>query len=140
MAKSIATDCVVIVNSVNLSAWAFKVDVKLEKSKEDVSGFNATASKSFLPGQADEEFIVSFRQDFANNAVDQTLWPLYNSGSGFAVSVQPNSTGGTATTNPLYSCATAYLYEYHPLDADLGNVSETTCTFACNAIVTRGTS
>jgi hypothetical protein len=139
MAKSIASDVVVVVNSVNLSNWAFKVDVKLEKDKVDVSGFNVTSSKEFLPGQKDEEFIVSFRQDFGSSAVDQTLWPLYNGGSGFAILVQPTS-GGTSTSNPTYSCGTAYLYEYHPLDADLGNANETQVTFSCNSAVTRGTS
>lgn len=139
MAKSIASDVRVVVNSVNLSAWAFKVDVKLEKDKVDVSGFNADSSKEFLPGQKDEEFVVSFRQDFGANAVDQTLWPLYNGGSGFPISVMPTSTGGTSATNPIYSCGTAYLYEYHPLDADLGNANETQVTFSCNSAVTRGT-
>lgn len=138
MSKSIGTDLLVVVNNVTLSNWCFKVDVKLEKEKVDVSGFNPTSSKEFLPGQKDEEFTLSFRQDFGATAVDSTLWPLYNGGSSFAVSVNPTSATATAT-NPTYTCATAYLYEYHPLDVEVGNVSETQVTISCNAAVTRGT-
>lgn len=138
MSKSIAQDILVVVNGTTLSNWAFKVDIKLEKDKVDVSGFNPSGSKEFLPGQRDEEFVISFRQDFGASAVDATMWPLYNGGSAFVVSVNPTSSTASAT-NPTYTCATAYLYEYHPLDADLGNANETQVTFSCNSAVTRGT-
>jgi len=137
MSKAIASDIKVVVNGTTLSNWAFKVDLHLEKEKVDVSGFNSLGSKEFLPGQSTEEFVVSFRQDFGASAVDQTLWPLYNTGTSFVVSVNPTSSS-PSSTNPTYS-GTANLYEYHPLDADLGNASETAVTFAINGGVTRAT-
>jgi hypothetical protein len=137
MSKAIASDIKVVVNGSTLSNWAFKVDVPLQKEKVEVSGFNSTASREFLPGQSTEEFIVSFRQDFGSSAVDQTLWPLYNTSTAFVVSCNPTSATASAT-NPTYS-GTCNLYEYHPLDADLGNASETTVTFAINGGVTRAT-
>lgn len=135
--KFINQDLKVMVNTVDLSAWAFKVDIKLAKEKIDVSGFNAAHAKEFLPGDKDEEFTVSFRQDFGSSAVDQTLWPLYNGSTSFVISVNPTSATASAT-NPTYS-GTANLYEYHPLNGELGNASETDVTFAINGGVTRAT-
>lgn len=137
MPKHIASDIKVVVNSVDLSAHAFNVDVSLEKDKVDVSGFNASGAREYLPGQKDEEITVSFRQDFDSAKVDQTLWPLYNNGNTFPITVNPTSSAASAS-NPTYS-GSANLYEYHPLNAELGDVSETQVTFALTGGITRGT-
>src|SRR3954468_3742292 len=130
MSKFISSDVYVQVAGTTLSNWAFKVDIPLQKEKVEVSGFNSAGSREFLPGQSTEEFVISFRQDFGSSAVDQTLWPLYNTGTAFVVNVKPTS-ATVSSTNPQYS-GTCNLYEYHPLDADLGNASETSVTFAIN--------
>ena len=65
MAKFTLTDASITINSVDLSSHAFSVDIKLEKDKIDVSGFNSTGATEYLPGSKEEEFTVSFRQDFA---------------------------------------------------------------------------
>jgi len=137
MSKISLTDAVVKINSVDLSQWAFNVDLHLEKEKLETSGFNSAGAKSFIPGAKDEEFIVSFRQDFAASAVDATLWPLYSGGTAFPISVQPTS-GSTTSTNPLYS-GTANLYEYHPLDAAFGEVANTQVTFSVTGGISRST-
>jgi len=137
MAKFSLTDAQVKINSVDLSQWAFNVDLHLEKEQLETSGFNAAGAKSFIPGAKDEEFVVSFRQDFASSAVDQTLWPLYSGGTAFPFSLQPTS-GSTTTTNPLYS-GTANLFEYHPLDGEFGAVAETQVTFKVTGGVSRST-
>lgn len=135
--KTIASDVYVQVAGATLSNWAFKVDMHLEKDKIEVSGFNSAGSREFLPGQSNEEFVISFRQDFGSSAVDQTIWPLYNSGTSFVVNIKPTS-ATLSSTNPLFS-ATCNVYEYHPLDADLGAASETAVTFVANGGVTRST-
>src|SRR5690348_5840691 len=100
--KYIAQDFFVKINGVDLSQWAFNVDTNFQKDKLDVSGFNATGAKEYLPGPKDEEFIVSFRQDHGAGAVDQTLWPLYDLGSTFPFELRPTS-GSVTSTNPKWS-------------------------------------
>lgn len=140
MTKFINQDLYVSVNSVNLSNHAFKVDINLTKDQVDVSGFNSTGTKEFLPGSKDEEVTIGFLQDFSSTAgsnVDATLWPLYNSGTSFVISVNPTSATASAT-NPTYS-GTANLYEYHPLNGSYGDRSETDVTFKFTGGVTRAT-
>lgn len=137
MAKHQAQDYYVKINSVDLSNWAFNVDLKLEREKLDVSGFNSTGAKEWVPGSKDEEATVSFRGDFAANAVDATLAPLYFNSTTFPILMRPTS-GTISATNPEYR-GSANLYEYHPLNAEVGEVAETQVTFAFTGAVTRGT-
>jgi hypothetical protein len=130
----IASDYYVSINNVDLSAWAFSVDLKLERDKVDASGFSPVGAKTFLPGQKDEELIVGFRQDFGSGAVNATLAPLYFGGSAFPFTVSNLSTGTRVTF-----VGSANLYEYHPLDAELGDVADTQVTFAVSGAVTQGT-
>lgn len=137
MGKLLGNDVFVKVAGVDLSNDAFNVDIHLEKERVEVSGFNATGTKEFLPGQATEEVTVSFRQDFASGKVDATLWPLYSGGSAFAMEFRPTS-GTPTATNPVYS-GSANLYEYHPIDVAFGDVMDTQVTFAFTGAVARGT-
>ena len=135
MAKFTLTDASITVNSVDLSSHAFSVDIKLEKDKIDVSGFNSSGATEYLPGSKEEEFTVSFRQDFAAAEVDATLWPLYNDGTTVPFIIKPTSAAVSAT-NPSYS-GDCNLYEYHPLDGELGDVSETQVTFVVTGGIER---
>jgi hypothetical protein len=137
MAKLIHQSDYISVNSVDLSYWGFNIDVNLQKDQVEVTGFNSTGTKEYLPGNKDEEIVASFRQDYGNGGPDQTLWPLYNGGSAFPIAVRPTS-GSATNTNPVYS-GSATLYEYHPIDGALGAVSEIQCTFKVQGGLTRGT-
>jgi hypothetical protein len=137
VAKFIASDYSVTVNSVDLSAWAKGVEMSLEKDRVDVSGFNSTGAKEFLPGQKEEVVTVTFNQDHGANAVDATLWPLYNNGTTFPIVLKPTS-GAVSATNPSYS-GSANLYTYDPMNAELGEVSEIEAEFTFTGSVTRGT-
>jgi hypothetical protein len=138
VAKFTLTDASITINSVDLSDHAFSVDINLEKDKIDVSGFSSVGSKDYLPGAKEEEFTVSFRQDFAAAKVDATLWPLYNNGTTFPFVIKPTSAAVSAT-NPSYN-GNANLYEYHPIDGDLGDAAETQVTFSITGGINRSTS
>ncbi len=127
MAKFINRDISVNVNSVDLSVHAFAVEITGEKEQVDVSGFNSTGAREYLPGNTDDTINVSFLQDFAAAKVDATLWPLFNGNTTFPVVIKPTS-GAVSATNPSYT-ATCALYSYSPLNGDLGSRSETVATF-----------
>jgi hypothetical protein len=138
VAKFIGTDISVSINSVDLSDHANAVDISLEKDRVETTGFNATGTKEYLPGSAEEEFTVTFQQDFADGEVDDTLWPLYDEGTTFPFIIKATS-AATSATNPAYT-GNANLYEYHPIDAELGDVVETEVTFAITGGITRAVS
>ena len=127
MAKFINQDISVSVNGVSLSDHAVNVDLPAERDQIDVSGFNSTGAKSFLPGSTDETVTIQFLQDFAANSVHQTLEPLYTNSTTFALIIKPTS-AGTSGTNPAFQ-GTAALFSYNGLSGNLGDRSEITAVF-----------
>jgi hypothetical protein len=126
MAKSVATLWRVIVNNVNLSAWAFDVAGADEKEKVDVSGF--TGYKEFVPGVREQSVTVSFVNDRAAGGPHATIEPLYKGGSVFPFQVQERSDLGTSATNPIYG-GTASVFSF-PFGATLSEREELEIEFA----------
>jgi hypothetical protein len=71
--------------------------------------------------------------------VDAVLFPLYDSGGTFTVTVKATSST-TSSTNPQYSMVSR-LFNYNPIAGAVGDASTTTVTFrnAGTAGITRGT-
>lgn len=127
MAKFINQDITIIVNGVELDDHAFSVDTPAEREQVDVSGFNSTGAKEFLPGASDETVTIGFLQDFAANEVHATLEPLYRNSSTFPLIIKPTSASVSAT-NPAFQ-GTAALFSYNGLSGELGSRSEITAVF-----------
>ena len=127
MSKFINQDISISVNGVTLSDHAFNVDLPAERDQIDVSGFNSTGAKSFLPGATDETVTIQFLQDFGSASVHQTLSPLYTNSTTFALIIKPTSAGISAT-NPAFQ-GTAALFSYNGLSGNLGDRSEITAVF-----------
>ena len=133
-------DVKVVVNNVNLSAYADSVDTPQSKDQIDVSTFNPTGARSFLPGLTDATISVEFLQNYGSNLVHQTLYPLFTSGSQFPLYVVPDSDTATTATNPLFG-GTAVLSSYNGLTGGLNDPAKFTAEFkpAPNAAFTWGT-
>jgi hypothetical protein len=135
VAKFAATDVYVLVNGANISDWCFAVDAPDAKEQIDVSGFNPTGSKEFVPGTRTQSIVLSIEQDFSNaTAIHGLLNPLYVNTTVFAVELRPTS-GARSSTNPWYG-GSAQLYEYDGLNAQLNSRAEITATIlpASNAV------
>lgn len=113
-------DVKVVVNGVDLSQYADSVDTPSEREQVDVSTFNPSGARSFLPGLADQTITVEFMQHYGANLVHATLEPLYSSGTQFVVFVQPDSDAGTSATNPVFG-GTAVLFSYNGLSGGLND-------------------
>lgn len=127
MGKFINQNIVVKVNNVDLSDHAFSVDLPASREQIDVSGFNATGAKEFLPGATDQTVTIGFLQDFAASKVHQTLEPLYTNSSTFLLQIWPAGSV-TSSTNPVFQ-GTSAMFEYNGLSGELGARSEITATF-----------
>jgi len=134
VAKFAATDCYVLLNSQNISDWVFAVDVPDSKEQIDVSGFNSTSSKEFVPGSRDQTITLSVLQDFGATQIHQLLNPLYTNNTVFAIEVRPTS-GARSSTNPWFG-GSAQMYEYDGPNAQLNSRAEITVTLrpASNAV------
>lgn len=127
MAKFLLKDVTVSVNGVDLSDHAFSIDLPATRDQVDVSGFNATGAKSFLPGTTEETVTIGFRQDFASSKVHQTIQPLYTNSSTFALIIKPTSSAVSAT-NPAFQ-GTAACFEYNGLSGNIGDASDISVVF-----------
>ena len=134
MAKFAATDVSVVINGTDISDYCYSVDLPDSKDQIDVSGFNSTGSREFVPGTRDQSVTLGVLQDFGSTAIHQLLNPLYTGNSAFLFTIKPTS-GAVSATNPKYS-GTAQLYEYDGLNAQLNARAEITVTLkpASNAV------
>lgn len=124
--KLILTTAVMTVNGVDVSDWVASVEVACKKAAVDTTNFGGGAREQ-QQGLEEDQFTLELQQDYSASAVDQTLWPLYESGDEFTVTVQPY-VGAASLTNPQYS-ATCILLEYTPLTGKVGQLSSTKIAF-----------
>ncbi len=126
MAKFAATDVYVLLGSQNISDWCDSVDTPDAKVQIDVSGFNPTSSKEFVPGSRTQTITLDVLQDFGATQIHSVVNPLYVNNTVFAIEVRPTSAARSAT-NPWYG-GSAQLYEYDGLNASLNNPTKITLT------------
>lgn len=119
MAIVMSNDCTLSVGGTALDDWVQSIVVSQDAEDLDGTAMGAT-SRAHVRGLRDDRIEVTFLQDFATSAVDQTLSALYSS-TGFAVVVKPTSAAVSAT-NPSYTC-TMILLNYQPIDATVGEIS-----------------
>lgn len=127
MGKFVFKNGTVKVNGVDLSDHVRNVDVPMSKDQVEDTGLNGNGLHTFLPGLGSERFVITFANDFAASSVYATLYPLYRNETQFEVEVIPNS-GSASATNPRWR-AFCQLYDYDPVNAAVGALSETQVNF-----------
>ena len=135
MAKVVLTNPQVSIGGVDLSGWVTNVTLQTTYDIIETTAFGSTA-KSRVAGLADNSCSFDFIQDFANSAVEQTIYPLL--GTAAAVIVKPVNTT-TTTTNPQYSF-NALVSDWTPLKGAVGQLSTATVTWPVSGAITKANS
>jgi hypothetical protein len=120
MAKFVLKDCFVSVDSVDLSDHCSSVTIDSTFDEVDVTGFGGIY-KEIIQGLGDGTITLNVFQDFDVASVDDTLWPLSQSGDPFPVIVRPTSAVASAT-NPEYTM-TGVLLGFNPIAGSVGEAS-----------------
>jgi hypothetical protein len=128
MAKFLLTKASIVVNSIDLSNFAFSLETPETKEQVDVSGFNPAGTREYLPGQSDQTITVGFLQGFGTNEPHRVLQPLYTGGSSFPIKVMADSSQPASVSNPTFG-GTATLYDYNGLNGQLNARGEISATF-----------
>jgi hypothetical protein len=138
MAKFVLRDAVVTIAGSNLSDHFSSVEIDQPAEEVEFTSFGA-GYREFGQGLKDATINVEAFTDFAAGSVDAVLYPLYDSGGTFAVTVKATSSA-TSSTNPIYTMVSR-LFSYNPIAGAVGDASTTTLTFrnAGTAGITRGT-
>jgi len=115
----------VLIDGSDISTYIRSAAVQMDKDKVDATGLNGNGVKEEIPGLATEGFEFELATDPA--VIDALFFPLYRNDSTFEVSVEIDTPDGPGNT---YSCATCRLFNYHPVDGNVGQLSTTKVTFS----------
>jgi len=136
MAKHVITNAWVRVNTSDLSDHVQSVEVNMTADDIDVTAMGQ-GGRDRLQGIRDDQFAVTFWNDFAAGSVDAVLSPLMIGASIFLVEVAENGSTISAT-NPKFS-GSCIMTEYHPISGAVGDASQNQVTFPVKGTITRGT-
>ena len=134
MATHKFSDGYIVINSVNLSAWAKSITLETGVDKLDDT-FMGDTTRSNLGGLLTWSVKVDFGQDYASSAVDQTLSPLH--GTTTSIEVRPTS-GSASTTNPKWT-GTALVEYKQPVGGQVGELHMTSVELHSAGTLTRAT-
>ena len=135
MAKFVATNYNIKINSVDFSTAIAAVTFDISAAEQEVTAFGDSFVQR-IGGLKDASVTLDFHQDFGAASVDATLFPLL--GGNATVVVIPNGSVVSAT-NPSYT-GVFLVTEYSPFASSVGDLATLSITLPlADGTVTRGT-
>ena len=135
MSTLVLTAGSVKINSVDLSAWVKSASLDYSAESIDETAFG-DSQRMHIGGLKAWSGQVELMQDYANSAVDQTLWSLV----GTIVSVYMKATqAANSSTNPEFQ-GNALITAYNPVGGSVGDLHTTRLSFVSAGALTRATS
>jgi hypothetical protein len=135
LAKFVATNYNIKINSVDFSSAIAAVTFDISAAEQETTAFGDTFVQR-IAGLKDASVTLDFHQDFGSAAVDATLFPLL--GSNATVVVIPNGSVVSAT-NPSYT-GVFLVTEYSPFASSVGDLATLSITLPlADGVITRGT-
>jgi hypothetical protein len=128
MPKHLLTNAKVTIAGVDLSYFAFSLDTPDTRTQVDVTGFGPTGTLEYLPGTRDQTITIGFLQGYGTADPHNVLWPLYQGGSTFPISIQADAVAAVGTTNPRYG-GTAAMYDYNGMAGQVNARGEILAVF-----------
>jgi hypothetical protein len=123
VAKFVATDYRITINSVDFSSSLAAATLDISAAEQEVTAFGDTFVQR-ISGLKDASISLDFHQDFGAGSVDATLFPLL--GSNATVVITP--TNGTSSTSPAYS-GVFLVTEYQPYASSVGDLATLSVSF-----------
>jgi len=139
MAKFVATNYSLTVNSVDLSDHVKSMVVSMKAEDVDLTAMGATSREHGF-GLRDDRISVTFFQDHASGKTDATLSTMQALGSTGAVVTAKPTSSSVSSTNPSFS-GTFVLLGYDPINATVGEAGMIDVEFvpAAGSFITRAT-
>lgn len=125
----------VVLGGTDVSAYVrgVKLDVGRENLDNTVGG---TGTRTSMMGLKIWSLQIEFRQDMADNLLDEILWNLLDAGAAFAVIVAVLGTGETAN-NPEYTGNMVFDGGYSPIQGSVGDYAVVTVNLTAAGALTR---
>ncbi len=137
MAKEIVAAGKFTVDGVDLTEYVSTVGLEDTADEVETSNLGTSGYRSYIQGLKTSNITATFQNDHAAGKVADTLQPLYDSGSVFAVKVWPKGAGTI-----VYTLGSAQLMAKPLFGGGVGDLSTVDATFVLaggTTGITRGT-
>jgi hypothetical protein len=124
LAKFVATDFDIAINSVSLSGNIAAATINTTAAEVEITAFGNTHNQR-VSGLKDASVTLDFHQDFGSGSVHSTLEPLL--GSYATVTIKPTA-GSVTAQNPAVTLV-ALCTEYNPIEASIGDLATFSVTW-----------
>ena len=124
MAKFVATDFAISINSISLSGSIAAATINQTSSEVEITAFGNSHVQR-VGGLKDASVSLDFHQDFASGSVHQTIEPLL--GSYATVTIVPTA-GSVTAQNPRVT-AVCLVTEYNFVDSSIGDLATFSVTW-----------
>lgn len=135
MSALVLTNAYVSINGVDLSDHVRQIKFPYSADAVEAAAMGDT-TKINLAGLKDWSVDVTFKQDFASNKVDATMFSIV--GTAVTVAIRPVNASASAT-NPEYT-GSGLCTSYAPVDGQHGALLETSAAFKPAGALSRATS
>jgi hypothetical protein len=136
VALLVLTTSYLALNSVDRSTWTSKVELAVEVEEKDVTTFASAGWKAVTGGLKSAGLSITFKNDVADDSLDETMWALLGTTTAFEVRATSAAVG---TSNPKYT-GSVLINKWVPVSGSPGDVNEASFTYPTSGTVTRGVS
>jgi hypothetical protein len=129
----VLTAAYLALNSVDRSSWCSKIELTTEVEEKDVTVYTSLGWKEVLGGLKSGSLAIMFKNDVADDQLDETMWALLGSVTTFEV--RAINTTATAS-NPKYT-GSVLVKSWTPISGSPGDVNEANYTYPTSGAVSR---
>jgi hypothetical protein len=120
-------------NGTDLSDHTSKIQLSVEVEEKDVTTFASSGWVEVIGGLKSGSLAVMFKQDIADNNIDETMWGLLGTVVTFEVRLTNSAVGAS---NPKYT-GSVLVSQWSPISGNVGDTAEVDVTFPTSGAVSR---
>lgn len=120
MTFMVLTTTIVTVGGNDLSTYCAKAELGMEVEDKDVTTFGSLGWKTRIGGLKDGSLALAWKNDLADNALDEILFNLFGTVPTFAVRA---SSAAVSASNPSYA-GNLLVKSLKPIAGSVGDVNE----------------
>ncbi len=136
MAKRVLTAAYVAIAGTDYSDHVSKAELSVEVEEKDVTTFASSGWTEVLGGLKSASLSVMFKNDIADNNIDESIWALLGTVTTFEVRL---SNAAVSASNPKYT-GSVLVSQWTPIAGNVGDVAEVDVQWPTSGAVARATS
>jgi hypothetical protein len=133
MATMVLLASYLALNGVNRSTWASKIELTIEVEDKDVTTYGSLGWKEVKGGLKSGTLGATFKNDYADDQLDETMWALLGTVVSFEVRAD---NAAVSASNPKYT-GNVLVKKWVPITGTVGDVAEVDVEYPTSGAVTR---